>query len=389
MRRFQTCFKWYFLALAFLIIPPVEVYSQHYRMYVGDTEFIGSPDISNGFISSASFGSDNAYVEITSQNDAGAVVKITHYFEGTATIECFYSYMVKNPFNNNYTAGNSTTYYSIECIPNKATLSENIIKMTIGEKHRLSYTLSQGGSKNGIWTSNDNTIASIDNSGNITAKKSGKTTVVLDPIVGPLEYCDVSVAYISPTGISFEEEEISVVEGKSKTLSYELKPKGASSDVEWTSSDENVVKVSSTGKITGVSEGSATITITTENGHSASCKVKVISAPKSVSLPEEKNVIQGYTVQLIPELTPIESETTYKWKSDDASIATVSSDGMVMGKNVGTTTITVTTDNGLTTSCCVVVTNAPKGAETPNVKTRMNIIGDLIDETLEFIKNKQ
>lgn len=198
----------------------------------------------------------------------------------------------------------------------------------------------------------------------------------------------MEVAKIDPTGVSIKDRKVSVVEGKSKTLSYELKPKGASSDVEWTSSNENVVKVSSTGKITGVSEGSATITITTENGHSASCNVKVLSAPKAVSLPEEKIVVQGYTVQLVPELTPTESETTYKWKSDDTSIATVSSNGMVMGKNTGTTTVTVTTDNGLTASCSIVVTDAPKGADSQNVKTRIEIIGELIEETLEFIKNK-
>jgi len=370
-----------------LFITSVNGFAQN--LYVGESEFLETPDIAyDGWVTHAWWSCENPNIEFSEADEYGAIVKPIHYFEGTATVECMYAYTYYG-WDDRKHVGSGTTYFYIRCNPNYASISDTDIELNIGETHRLSYSLDDYSSIKGEWSSSNEDVATVDSKGNVKAISSGKARIVLDPIVGPLVYCNVEVAKIDPTGVSIKDREVSVVEGKSKTLNYELKPKGASSDVEWTSSDENVVKVSSTGKITGVSEGSATITITTENGHSASCKVKVISAPKSVSLPEEKNVIQGYTVQLIPELTPIESETTYKWKSDDTSIATVSSDGMVMGKSVGTASITVTTDNGLTASCSIVVTDAPKGADSQNVKTRMNIIGDLIDETLEFIKNKQ
>ena len=61
------------------------------------------------------------------------------------------------------------------------------------------------------------------------------------------------------------------------------------------------------------------------------------------------------TTTLTPIITPDDATTTLTWRSDDKAIATVSQDGVVTGKEVGTATITVDTYNGLSATCEVVV----------------------------------
>lgn len=77
--------------------------------------------------------------------------------------------------------------------------------------------------------------------------------------------------------------------------------------------------------------------------------------PTSVSLPTEKTIHLDETLTLIPTLTPSNAGTTYRWSSSNTSIATVSSSGVVTPKNFGETSITVTTDNGLSATCLVTV----------------------------------
>ena len=359
-------------------------------LYVGENEhgYLSTPEPPSGHVTHAWWKCDNPNVKFYDSGSHGTMVGITHYFEGTAYVECTYAYTYKiYSYGKEYThVDHGTKTFRITCLPNYATISEDNIELKIGEAHRLSYTLGENSSIKGEWSSSNEDVATVDSKGNVRAVGSGKARIQLDPIVGPLVYCNVEVAKIDPTGIFIKEKNVFVVDGKSKTLSCELKPMGASSSLSWSSSDESVVKVSSTGKITGVSEGNATITVTTENGLSATYNVQVVSAPKSISLPNEKNVIKGYAVQLVPTLTPIGTETTYKWKSDNVSVVTVSSGGMVTGKNVGTATITATTDNGLTATCLVTVKEAPQGAESQDVKTNIRIVKDLIEETLKYIK---
>ncbi len=65
--------------------------------------------------------------------------------------------------------------------------------------------------------------------------------------------------------------------GTTATISVTIKPDNATNqNVKWTSSDESVATVDQNGKVTAVSAGTATITVTTNDGnHSATCTVTV------------------------------------------------------------------------------------------------------------------
>lgn len=83
-----------------------------------------------------------------------------------------------------------------------------------------------------------------------------------------------------------------------------------------------------------------------------------VSIPASIEVP----VRSVYTIR--PEVTPAEFVPVWTWTSADTSIATVASSGDGTSCNVtgvvpGVTTITGTTQNGLTVTCTVTVTEAP------------------------------
>lgn len=387
MKTRQIVISFLFLTLVGLCIP-YTVRAQ-YSLYVGESKFISTPDAPyNGWIENANWTRDE-HISITDQSAAGAIICPSHYFEGTETVTCTYTY--------GYYAGTTQragqlqkTFY-ITCNKVTGTLSDKQLNMSIGQKKRLSYypddsSYTSYTNKYVSWSSSDERVAAVDSRGNVTALSSGRATITFDPVGGPLLFCSVTVEHIEPTGISFKESVVSVSEGKQKTLAYTLSPSGASASVKWKSSDENVVKVSSTGTITGVSEGSATITVTTEKGLSANCTVHVVPAPKAVSLPETQDIIIGYTLNLEPVLTPYNSETTYKWSTDKTEVVTVDSAGKIKGVAVGTAQITVSTENGKTASCRVSVKNAPDGLDHRNVTVRVNVLKKLIENSLSNIK---
>ena len=90
-------------------------------------------------------------------------------------------------------------------------------------------------------------------------------------------YPDNGGVHIDPTGITLNKSTASVEVGKTTQLTVTLQPSGATGTVTWTSSNSSVASVNSSGKVTGVAEGSATITATCDSYH-ASCTVTVAAA---------------------------------------------------------------------------------------------------------------
>jgi len=81
---------------------------------------------------------------------------------------------------------------------------------------------------------------------------------------------------ISVTGVSLNTNSISIEEGQSETLTATVAPNNATDqNVTWSTSNSSIATVSD-GVVTGVSQGSATISVTTnDGGFSASCSVTV------------------------------------------------------------------------------------------------------------------
>ena len=172
-------------------------------------------------------------------------------------------------------------------------------------------------------------------------------------------------------GIALNMQEVTLKIGETTTLEASITPDNATNkNVTWSSEDSDIASVDKDGEVTAKGEGKTTITVTTADGQkTATCEVTVIEEqdPDPEPDPEEIAVegislnIQNITLK-IGETTTLEASITPDnatnknviWSSEDSDIASVDEDGKVTAKEVGKTTITVTTEDGQKTATCEV-----------------------------------
>ncbi|MGN0163756.1 MAG: Ig-like domain-containing protein, partial [Candidatus Ornithomonoglobus sp.] len=225
------------------------------------------------------------------------------------------------------------------------------------------------------WTSTNTNIASVSSSGLVTGVAEGTAQIraVSDSNSACYAVCDVTVAKqkipvtgiemnASPFGTPFE-----VNIGRTLILSPTVKPENATNKtIIWTSNDESIAKVAN-GVVTGVFEGTTTITATTaDGGYSASCTVKVTKPTVYVTgiviNAEQLTVNVKETKKLTAAVTPADAtDKTISFKSNNNAIASVSDDGTVTGVSPGTTLIQAISDtsSGKFIAFCTVTVPKP------------------------------
>lgn len=121
-----------------------------------------------------------------------------------------------------------------------------------------------------------------------------------------------------------------------------------SSEYSWSSANPAIATADASGMLSGVSEGSTTITVThVPSGKSAIVRVKVQGIDHITITPATPSVGIGKTVQLTAKAYDASnneisvSSSEYSWSSDNTGIATVNSSGSVTGVSWGSATITV------------------------------------------------
>lgn len=219
-------------------------------------------------------------------------------------------------------------------------------------------TPSNATNKNVIWSSSDTSVATVLN-GKVTALKAGTTSItVTTEDGGKTATCNVTVK-AKVVGVSLNRTAVTLYEGESFTLIATITPENATNkNVIWSSSNTSVATVAN-GEITALEVGSATITVTTEDGgKTAKCYISVKAKVERVSLDRASiTLTEGDTYSLTATITP--SNATNKnviWSSNNTSVATVV-DGKVTALKAGTATITVTTEDGGKTATCDVIVN--------------------------------
>ncbi len=235
------------------------------------------------------------------------------------------------------------------------------LALSTGDTYWLACTIipSDAANKNVTWRSSDTQVATVSKDGFVTAISAGKATItVTTEADGKTASCEVTVSDAAVTGVSLDKTSLSLDKGESYTLKATVLPdKAPNKKVAWKSSDTKVATVDSNGKVTAVAPGSATITVTTEDGgKTAACAVSVAGAVSGVTLNKtelalkvDESVVLKATV--LPE-NALNKKVT--WKSSDTKVATVDANGKVAAVAPGTATITATTEDGNKTATCMV-----------------------------------
>lgn len=227
----------------------------------------------------------------------------------------------------------------------------------VGEGENITPTLYPSNAQTTFtWYSSNPAVASVSSSGYVSGKEEGSASIYCVTANGlRSNECSVSVYYRVPTSITCSPSTASVPIGQSKQLSCSVSPSNARYTVEWSSSNESVATVSSSGKVQGLKAGKATIRVTTDNGKTATCQVTVPPNPDKVEVPRKISLYQGNTRTLKATVSPADAYYQLTWSSSDYAVASVSSSGVVTANRPGKATVTVTTQNGKTASCTVEV----------------------------------
>ena len=263
---------------------------------------------------------------------------------------------------NKYTVDeNGMVYEGEELNRDGIELPESLI-LNVGESVKLQYTTE---SENVTWSNSDDNIAELGEDGLITGKANGHTIVTVTTDKNKTDRCYVTVQ-TEPEEVKVEPAS-SVIDLSSMNRTVQLTatilPDTANvyTNITWTSSDTNVATVSETGFVTGISNGTVTITAKAENGIAGTSTITVQTSPTGLNLNAVSAVLdrshvpelQLEVVSYMPETANVGTNVT--WVSSDTSVATVDETGFVKGIKNGNATITATTENGKTATCRIVV----------------------------------
>lgn len=179
---------------------------------------------------------------------------------------------------------------------------------------------------------------------------------------------------VAVTGVSLNKNATTIAIGASETLTATITPANADNQaVTWSSDNTAVATVNQNGQVTGVAAGTATITVTTQDGNkTATCTVTVPDpsadpvAVTGVSLNKASTSLTvGASETLTATVAPANATNqAVTWSSDNTAVATVNQNGLVTAVAAGTATITVKTADGNKTAKCTVTVSA---AVTPPV----------------------
>lgn len=245
------------------------------------------------------------------------------------------------------------------------TLNTNSLSLTVGNSSTLTATVlpADATDKTVTWESNDTGVATVSSSGVVTAVSVGTCTVTAKA-GGKTASCAVSVTSGGGGGgttvnsISVDPTSYTLPVGGTTTITATVDPGDAA--VTWTSSDESVAMVSQAGYVIAIKEGTTDI-IATAGDKSATCKLRVIIPVTGITLDRtDASIVVGATTTLTATVLPANaSDKTVEWSSNELSIATVSSDGLVTGAAAGSCIITATAGDHSAT--CKVTVNSADG----------------------------
>jgi len=254
-------------------------------------------------------------------------------------------------------------------------VSPNPASAAVGQKARLTAAVKDGSGgvlvgRTVTWMSSNPEVASVSANGLVTAVSVGSATIsaTAGGVSGTSQFQATTVAAAS-VSVSPTAPNVRVGEDVQLTVTA----KDASGNVlasrvpTWSTSNPIVATVSSSGRVTGVSKGSATVTATVD-GKSAPASVSVASAAPApvasitVTL-NASSINAGQSTQAVAVTRDaagnVVTGRTITWTSGSPALATVSTSGVVSAIAAGSVSI-VATSEGVSNSAALVITGSTR-----------------------------
>jgi uncharacterized protein YjdB len=153
-----------------------------------------------------------------------------------------------------------------------------------GETGQLTAAISPANATNKglVWSSSNNAVATVSATGLVTGLGAGTATIVISSDESPSIFATCAVTVSVPvTGVTVNPPSATIEIDDTYSLIVTFIPTDATNkDVVWSTSNASAATVSNIGVVTAVGLGTATITVTTDDGgHDAMCTVTVVKHP--------------------------------------------------------------------------------------------------------------
>ena len=273
--------------------------------------------------------------------------------------------------------------------------------------------------KNITYTSATPDVATVDANGTITVLKAGNAIFIVKSVNGVYRDCmvtytedditnkktteptpeepspvDPSAPEVPITSISLSPTNSTLQKDQTVKITVTINPTNTTQSkiVTWMTSDCSVATVNESGVVTGIGNGTATITAKTSNGKTAVCNITVNAptdpttpdtpvTPTTVPItnvminPSNKIIKKNESFRITATVNPTNTteNKTITWTTSDSTVATVDQSGLVTGKQNGTAIITAKASNGKTAICSITV-NAPTDPTTPDTPVTPTVI---------------
>ena len=253
-------------------------------------------------------------------------------------------------------AGNATISYTVtnSCGTAYATAAVTVNPLPVAGSITGTTTVCAGSTTSltdaasgGVWSSSNTAVASITTTGTVTGVAAGTATMSYSVTNSCGTAIATAVVTVNPLPVAGSITGTTTVCTSSTTTLSDASSGGA-----WTSSNSIVAAVSSTGVVTGVSAGVATISYTVTN----SCGTAYTTVSVTVNaLPNAGTITGASTICMSATATLSDASAGGVWSSSNTSVVTVSATGVITATGVGSATISYT----VTTPCGTASATSP------------------------------
>ena len=241
----------------------------------------------------------------------------------------------------------------------KITLDKDTLSMKVGDEATLTATVEPvEQAANIVWTCDKESVVKVEN-GKVTALAAGTAVVSAQNKSGTVYASCTIIVEEKFNSVTLDKKTLELLVGEEQTLTATVDPTTATDKLVWKCDPVGIVKVEG-GKVTALSAGTATVTVSDPSGaKSDSCAVTVYAKATAIAL--DKTAVDLYVEEeqtIVATVTP-QGTRAVTFASSDETIATVDNNGKIVAVAAGTASITASLD-GVTQTCTVRVYNRVK-----------------------------